>query len=696
MKNDLLLERIKDVKILDFDSIRRKLTKREGNTFVCPFCGSGNGNNGTAAFTYYPDSNNFYCYSSACPSKDLPGNGAVDALGLYMQLYGVSFPDAKKALAEEKNLSAEDYRPTRSDAPKATKKPRSNQDFTAYIQECSLRLAESQEAQDYLKGRGISIISAQRFKIGFDDKARRMILPSLSASGGCTYYTARAIDSASASRYGKYLNLKGTRAELWNKPALYAQEVNEVFITEGAFDALSIVEAGGQAVALNSAGNYGLLLDAVREKKPACLLILALDNDGPGEKAGKDLANGLLSAGIPFSCADVAELFCGCKDANDALITAPDQFRAAVRETIRKAHEEPDGLAIALEQMAQDAQAKPEVEEVKQAGAAEDAPPEKALHLESTNEYLEKFFQTERAKAREAGQISTGFSFLDKKTGGGLNAGLYIFAAGTSLGKTTFCLQLADNMAAAGQDVLYITMEQSRLELICKSLARTAYNASAETSLTADRIRNKALLPREEAELQQAVAIYKDRVKGRVSILEGNFGFSIQNIAEAVKGYVDRTGKRPVVIVDYLQILRPSEKHQNAKETVDCAITEMKTLSRDYGLCVIAISSVNRANYLYAMDLDSLKESGGIEYTADAVFFLQLLVMKEKLFDSEKNVNGKREKVKQAKAANPREVNLICLKNRFGIANFECDFNYFPGNDYFEETVHLRKREETF
>ena len=41
------------------------------------------------------------------------------------------------------------------------------------------------------------------------------------------------------------------------------------------------------------------------------------------------------------------------------------------------------------------------------------------------------------------------------------------------------------------------------------------------------------------------------------------------------------------------------------------------------------------------------------------------------------------EKIKEAKAATPRKIELVCLKNRYGVANFSCFFNYYPANDLF-------------
>ena len=68
--------------------------------------------------------------------------------------------------------------------------------------------------------------------------------------------------------------------------------------------------------------------------------------------------------------------------------------------------------------------------------------------------------------------IPTGFSNLDKILEGGLYEGLYIVGAISSLGKTTFITQIADQIAEAGQDVLIFSLEMARSEIMAKSISR--------------------------------------------------------------------------------------------------------------------------------------------------------------------------------------------------------------------------------
>ena len=82
-----------------------------------------------------------------------------------------------------------------------------------------------------------------------------------------------------------------------------------------------------------------------------------------------------------------------------------------------------------------------------------------------------------------------------------------------------------------------------------------------------------------------------------------------------------------------------------------------------------------------------MKESGGIEFTADVIWGLQLQCLNEPLFDSANKIKEKRQRIRQEKRADPRKIELLCLKNRYGIANYSCGFNYFPARDQFIEST---------
>lgn len=84
-------------------------------------------------------------------------------------------------------------------------------------------------------------------------------------------------------------------------------------------------------------------------------------------------------------------------------------------------------------------------------------------------------------------KIRTGFDKLDNLLNGGLPNGLITLGAIPSLGKTTFALQVADNMASMeNTKVLFFSLEMTRFDIISKSLSRISYLTDELNNYTFD------------------------------------------------------------------------------------------------------------------------------------------------------------------------------------------------------------------
>ncbi|MDO4615713.1 MAG: DnaB-like helicase C-terminal domain-containing protein, partial [Lachnospiraceae bacterium] len=139
-------------------------------------------------------------------------------------------------------------------------------------------------------------------------------------------------------------------------------------------------------------------------------------------------------------------------------------------------------------------------------------------------------------------------------------------------------------------------------------------------------------------------------------IYEGIGNISVAEIREKIKMHISFTGnERPIVFIDYLQILKAPEGAERAtdKQIVDHNVTALKQMSRDFDIPVIAISSFNRQNYSEKINMSAFKESSAIEYGSDVLIGLQLTGAGDKDFD-----------VDTAKSANPRKIDFCILKNR--------------------------------
>lgn len=288
-------------------------------------------------------------------------------------------------------------------------------------------------------------------------------------------------------------------------------------------------------------------------------------------------------------------------------------------------------------------------------------------------------FANAAAEFANTSAISTGFSNLDRLLDGGLYPGLYVAGAITSLGKTTFVLQIADAIAGAGHDVLIFSLEMSKYELIAKSLSRISKRKDDNNGKTAREILcGKWINPDAPAEFAREVNYLLDiyaPVAGNVYIVEGCFTMDVEIIGKRVMRHIKLTGKKPVVVVDYLQILAPLNDRYTDKQNVDRSVVELKRLSRDCGLPVITVSSFNRESYTVKASIAAFKESGAIEYTSDVLIALQLADLKN---------NPKPEEIAEAKQRDPREIELAVIKNRHGQCG-EARFKYYPKFNLFKE-----------
>ena len=245
--------------------------------------------------------------------------------------------------------------------------------------------------------------------------------------------------------------------------------------------------------------------------------------------------------------------------------------------------------------------------------------PNTSMHTYNMKTYFEKQFGPDTENFKSSGRLKSGYPNLDAVTN--LYPGLYVIGAISSIGKTTFVHQMCDQIAEAGSHVLFISMEQSTLELASKSIARNIAKEDAEYGLTSLQVRRSGLSDPAIQKARDKYMAYADRV----IVAECSFQATIRNISALVENYLKKYNVKPVVVIDYLQVIQADPKlHMSTKDLVDYHVRILKKLQSDYQLTMIVVSSVNRQNYMTAIDFESFKESGGIEYTADVLWGLQL------------------------------------------------------------------------
>lgn len=510
-------------------------------------------------------------------------------------------------------------------------------DMAEYLRRCTA--PDMQKiATDYLETCGISADLARARGIGYDNMHQWIVVPTGPAS-----YLTSAIDP-NASDQGKY----------YGPVTLYladdaAASGKPVTVVGSWLDALAVWQAGGAGVALNGPDwipdFVGWLKGLPERGRPG--VIIGLDGSPADSVAGVNLAELLKAEHLSFyRPGDV----CGGAD---------DAAGALARD--------PAGLAARLQ----------------------------AAEREITKTPAEKYRDQNTAKTcadllanvdtpRPA--IPTGINKLNACLHGGLRSGLYILGAVTSLGKTSLALQIADTIAAGGRDVLYISLEMARGELVSKSLSRISCGICDRRRLgrlnawdTIDILDGDAGASADKRKvLTEAADIYQNTIAPHFWIFESVGEMTAADIRAKVSDHFVKTQRWPVLVVDYLQIMAAADPKQTDKRNLDMNIHALKQISRDMnpgtGIPVICISSYNRASYENGANIASSSGSGGIEYGADVVLALQYYGTGKKGFD-----------VEDARRQTPRRVELVILKNRNGKTGEHIPLEFTSRLNLFEE-----------
>lgn len=208
---------------------------------------------------------------------------------------------------------------------------------------------DGRKGREYFHKRGISDGLIARLRLGYDYtfNAPRVIIPITKS-----FYLARDIRSGltkEAERYSK-IKPKGERIALMNPMALKGSD--PVFIVEGEFDALSIMEMGHQAISLGGVANITalekLLLHMTLKGVKVAPIMLCLDSDEAGRKAARKFIKDTKTLGVlewgqkAFYCnlddkSKIDDIWMGCKDANELLVKDRALFAKVLEKAANRA-----------------------------------------------------------------------------------------------------------------------------------------------------------------------------------------------------------------------------------------------------------------------------------------------------------------------------------------------------------------------
>ena len=214
--------------------------------------------------------------------------------------------------------------------------------------------------------------------------------------------------------------------------------------------------------------------------------------------------------------------------------------------------------------------------------------------------------------------VPTGFTALDKLTGGWQKSDMVVLAARPGMGKTAFVLSMARNMAVDHDvPVAVFSLEMSSSQLVQRLVA-------AESELSAEKFRKGDL---EDYEYQQLQSRITKLAKAKLFI-DDTPALSVFELRAKCRRLKQKHGIN-MVIIDYLQLMTAGGENSskgNREQEISTISRSIKSIAKELDVPVIALSQLSRSVETRGGDkrpiLSDLRESGAIEQDADIVCFI--------------------------------------------------------------------------
>jgi len=227
---------------------------------------------------------------------------------------------------------------------------------------------------------------------------------------------------------------------------------------------------------------------------------------------------------------------------------------------------------------------------------------------------FEAFQMIDRRMQGEATGVPTGFTDLDKLTGGLHDSELIILAARPSMGKTALATNIAEHVSVdSGLTTLFVSLEMSRLELVQRMLC-------SRGKINGHKFRSGFLSAEDREKLVRAAG---ELSHGQL-LIDDSPSKTVTEIAAVARRLKRRSGLR-LIVIDYLQLIDPDNPKDPRQEQVAKITRRLKTLARELKIPILCLAQLNRQTEV-AKDnrprLSHLRESGAIEQDADVVMFV--------------------------------------------------------------------------
>ena len=253
--------------------------------------------------------------------------------------------------------------------------------------------------------------------------------------------------------------------------------------------------------------------------------------------------------------------------------------------------------------------------------------------------------------------LATGYTEFDTKTGGIQNGDFLILAGRPSMGKTALALCLAEHAALKSDrgSVVMFSMEMSMQQIaqrLCSSIGRVDQL----------RLRTGKLQSTEWAQLTQAVHVLNS---GENEILiDDTPALRPENIRAKVRRLIRRHKKIGLVIIDYLQLMRPGRPVENRNLEITEISQSLKALAREADVPILALSQLNRnleQRHNKRPQMSDLRDSGSLEQDADVIIF----IYRDEVYNENSEDKGTAEIIVGKQRNGPQFMSKLTFRSSF-------------------------------
>lgn len=209
--------------------------------------------------------------------------------------------------------------------------------------------------------------------------------------------------------------------------------------------------------------------------------------------------------------------------------------------------------------------------------------------------------------------VDTGFADLNKMTTGFGKGDLVIIAARPAMGKTSFALNMVQNLLRKGKGVAFFSLEMPAEQLMLRLL-------SIETSIPLQKLRVGDMNDEQWDRLGKSV----DRMQASKLFVDDQGSVNINQLRSRLRKLKSQHPDIEMAVVDYLQIMSGTGNKDRHLEVSEMS-RGLKMLARELEMPIVALSQLNRGlesrNDKRPM-LSDIRESGSIEQDADIILFV--------------------------------------------------------------------------